>query len=184
MARDGPRIRGSWGHAGSQPALLGGAGAQSVRNERHRGHVRGLPADRQCDGGPTDQASSCNWACARRHLDRVIRRRAADDRFHAFLRKRESACASFHDGGAFASRDVGSRRHYLARPPVHRPGLHPPRRAQQRCSRNSANRRLEATVRSEREASANDRKRASQYRTQDPVGDTRGEMAGNHNAGN
>ena len=52
MARDGPRIRGSRGHAGSQPALLGGAGAQSVRNQRHGGHVGGLPADRQRDGGP------------------------------------------------------------------------------------------------------------------------------------
>ncbi len=50
MASDGARIRGPWGHAGSQQALLGGAGAQSVRDQRHGGHVRGLPADRQCDG--------------------------------------------------------------------------------------------------------------------------------------
>ena len=32
-----------------------------------------------------------------------------------------------NDGRAFASRDLGPRRHHLARPPVHRPGLHPRR---------------------------------------------------------
>ena len=77
MARDGPRIRGPRGHERAQHALLDGAGAQSVRDERHGGHVGGLPADRQCHGGAADQAASRNRACARRHLDRAFRRRAA-----------------------------------------------------------------------------------------------------------
>jgi Protein of unknown function (DUF4239) len=38
--------------------LFGGAGAQSVGDERYGGHDGGLPADRQRDRGPTDQAPS------------------------------------------------------------------------------------------------------------------------------
>src|SRR6185437_10137245 len=60
-------------------------------------------------------------------LDRALRRGAADHWFHALLRKREPGCAGFNDGRAFASRDFGPRRHHLARPPIHRAGLHPRR---------------------------------------------------------
>ena len=67
-----------------------------------------------------------------------------DDRFHALLRKRESGRAGFNDRRTFASRHSWSCRHHLARPPVHRAGLHPFRRALARCLKNSANRQAKA----------------------------------------
>jgi hypothetical protein len=88
-------------------------------------------------------------------------------------------------GVLFASCHPGPRCHYLRRPSIHRPGLHPPR-----CARHGARgiwqaanlTQLKATIPSEREASADDRKRAGQDRAQNVVRNVRGEMAGNHNA--
>ena len=70
-------------HERAQHAIFNGARARSIRDERHRGHVGGLPTDRQRDCGAADQAASGDGARARRHLDRAFRRRAANRRFHA-----------------------------------------------------------------------------------------------------